>query len=187
MTNNCISGLLLMSEFKYLHLINFEHYLKLYELVSNSIQQELSKQEPSAQKPYNQGLKTLIETTFLQMYALLEESLYLECKQHVLKKNASIVRFEPALKAQGFNTENDSWTALLHVSKIRNCLLHGNGRLDNDRYGEDTRNTIFYLNEVAKKLLIKITELEETSKLRLHENLLYYYPILIKNFIDAQK
>jgi hypothetical protein len=131
--------------------------------------------------------KSLVETTFLQIYATLEESLYDQCKQYVIKKNASIIRFASALTDQGYNLENEYWSELVNLSKIRNCLLHGNGRLDNDKYGIDTRTIITRLNSAAKKTLIEIMDLQETSKLQLNLSVLDYFATTIKLFISTQK
>ena len=74
------------------------------------------------------------------------------------KKNASIIRFEPALKEQGFNLNNEAWDKLVEIAKIRNCLIHGNGRIDQDKYGEDTKATITSLNRNAKTQLVEFID-----------------------------
>ncbi|VEB32286.1 Uncharacterised protein [Legionella sainthelensi] len=53
---------------------------------------------------YKQSLDILIESTFLQIYAELEEALCLECEKQLIKKKASISRFETALTEQGYLT-----------------------------------------------------------------------------------
>ncbi len=192
-----------MKEFTFLKIINFDHQLKIYELMSTSIQKEISdlesknhlhkltKDEARNLEFYTQSLDILIKSTFLQIYAQLEESLYHECEQQDLKKNASIVRFETALSEQGFNIEGEYWRNLLEIAKIRNCLLHGNGRLDSDRYGEDTRETINSLNSDAKTILIEIIDLKGhrkgSSKIKIKNEFLPYCINLIKNFINSQK
>ncbi|EHL31025.1 hypothetical protein [Legionella drancourtii] len=192
-----------MNQFKFFKLINFEYQLKIYDLVATSIQttsahleskkniNELTPDETHDLVSYKQSLDILIESTFLQIYATLEESLYHECEQKLIKKNASITRFETALKELGYRIDNKHWQTILNISKIRNCLLHGNGRLDNDRYGIDTKDTIQSLNADANTLLIEIINLnghgEGTAKIKIKEQFLHYCFIKIQKFIDSQK
>ena len=112
-------------KFKFLDLTRFDYLLTMYNLINSQFP------EPN---------QILIESTFFQIYATLEEVLYGECNQQIIKKNASIIRFEPALKEQGFNLNNEAWDKLVEIAKIRNCLIHGNGRIDQDKYGEDTED-----------------------------------------------
>ncbi len=150
-----------MNQFKFLQINHFEHQLKTYESMTASLQKniahlepkkninELTTEEAHTLEFYKQSLEILIESTFLQMYAKLEEGLYQECATQFIKKNASISRFESALSEQGYTIDGEYWSSLLNMSKIRNCLLHGNGRLDSDRYGMDTKETIKFINSDA--------------------------------------
>jgi len=184
-----------MNEFKFLKANIFEYQLNLYELVATSIHkeikylesEELTADEMSSLEFYKQSLHTLVKVTFLQIYAQLEDSLYYECKYHVIKKNASIIRFETALREQGYNIDNKYWKNLLHISKIRNCLLHGNGRIDNDKYGVDTQTTINSLNSAASTSLIDVIDLKETSKIKLNPSFLHYCLNTITHFIEDSK
>ncbi|PWY54005.1 hypothetical protein DGG96_19385 [Legionella qingyii] len=192
-----------MNQFKFLKIINFEYQLQTYELIKSSIQkdishlelkknnQQLTRTETDTLEFYKQSLKILIESTFLQIYSQLEEALYHECSNQLIKKNASISRFEMALKALGYTIDSDYWNALLNISKIRNCLLHGNGRLDSDRYGIDTKETISALNSDANTALIEQTNLknheEGVFRIKLNEQFLHYCFVKIKNFINSQK
>lgn len=192
-----------MSQFKFLKTIHFEYQLKLYELVAASIQKEraaleskknineLTIDEMHALEFYKQSLQTLVESTFLQIYAKLEEALYYECAPLLIKKNASISRFEPILSEQGCTIDSKHWKMLVNISKIRNCLLHGNGRLDPDRYGVDTKETIHSLNLDANIPVIEIIHLkdhkEEISKMKLNEAFLHYCFTKIEDFIQSQK
>lgn len=192
-----------MNQFKFFKIINFKYQLKIYDLVATSIQtniahleskkniNELTPDETHDLASYKQSLDILIESTFLQIYAMLEESLYHECEQKLIKKNASIARFETALKERGYRIDNKHWQTILNISKIRNCLLHGNGKLDSDRYGVDTKDTIHALNAEANTRLIEIINLnghgEETAKIKIKEQFLHYCFIKIQNFIDSQK
>ncbi|QLZ68140.1 hypothetical protein FOLKNPGA_00918 [Legionella sp. PC1000] len=192
-----------MKQFKFLKTIHFEYQLQLYELISASIQKELAHleakknineltiEEMHALEFYKQSVQTLVESTFLQIYAKLEEALYYECDPLLIKKKASISRFEPVLSELGYLVDNTHWNMLVNISKIRNCLLHGNGKLDSDRYGVDTKETINALNLNANTLLIEVIPLKDhkegISKIKLNEPFLRYCFIEIKNFIHSQK
>lgn len=191
-----------MTPFKFLKIANFEYQLKLFDLITTSVKRDIFQLESKQNRDtftsdemqslalYKQSLSILTESTFFQLYAQLEESLYQECEKQCIKKNASISRFESALNEQGYNTNSEQWTMLIHLAKIRNCLLHGNGRLDSDRYGEDTRNTINYINLDANETHIEIVNLtghrEETAKIKLLESFPRYCFIKIQEFIDSQ-
>ncbi|RUR04270.1 hypothetical protein [Legionella sp. km772] len=96
--------------FKFLNQTNFDALLSLYDRVNTN---SLKLREDN-----------LITSIFLQIYGQLEDDLYRECEAHFIKKNASIIRFEPALKAQGYGIDNDAWQKLIQIAKIRNCLIH---------------------------------------------------------------
>jgi hypothetical protein len=192
-----------MTQFKFLKIINFEYQLKTYEVIAASIQKdislleskrninELTINETHSLELYQQNLNILIESTFLQIYSKLEECLYHECVPQLIKKKASISRFEMALNEQGYTVDNEHWKILLNISKIRNCLLHGNGRLDSDQYGIDNKETITSLKCDANTSLIELIHLnehkEESSKIKINPTFLHYCFIKIKNFIDSQK
>ncbi|KTD72597.1 hypothetical protein [Legionella tucsonensis] len=192
-----------MNQFKFLKTIHFEYQLKLYELLTTFIEKEIAHFESKKNineltidemhtlEFYNLSLETLVESTFLQIYAKLEEALYYECETLLIKKNASILRFEPALNQQGYTIDSKHWKMLVNISKIRNCLIHGNGRLDSDQYGVDTKETIHYLNSDANIPLIEIIHLrdhkEGISKIKLNKPFLHYCFIEIKSFIHSQK
>lgn len=192
-----------MDQFKFLTIFNFEYQLKIYNLVSESIKKDISHLESKNNINkldmdeirnlafYKQSLDILIESTFLQIYAELEESLYHECEKQLIKKNASISRFETALNEQGYCIDSEHWKTLLNISKIRNCLLHANGRIDIDRYGIDTKETIKTLNGDANTILIEIVNLkdhkEDTAKIKIKESFLEYCVIKIQGFINPQK
>lgn len=157
-------------KFKFLNLSSFESLLKTYSQIKTQLQ-ELNQ--------------ILIESTFLQIYASLEEALYLECEQQLVKKNASIIRFEPGLKEQGFDLKNEAWGRLIEIAKIRNGLIHGNGRLDEDKYGDDTRNTIDALNKDAGFIVIEIIDLNGSSKIKIKDELLNYFIAKIVKLIQT--
>lgn len=192
-----------MNQFKFLTIDNFEYQLKTYELVSTSIQNDiahiesnkainkLTSDEANLLKLYQQNWDILIESTFLQLYAKLEEALYHECAHQLIKKKASISRFETPLSEQGYSLSNEHWKVLINISKIRNCLLHGNGRIDSDQYGLDTKETMNRINFDANTALIEIIDLsthrENTSKIKIKAPFLKYCVEKIKDFIEDQK
>ncbi|QMT59422.1 MULTISPECIES: hypothetical protein [unclassified Legionella] len=186
-----------MNQFKFLKIINYQ--LNTYELIAASIQndirhlqsklisQQLSKDEANALELSQECLNLLIESTFLQMYSQLEAGLYLECRAYSIKKKASISRFEMALRELGYDVGGVYWSALLDISKIRNCLLHGNGRLDSDRYGIDTQETLHLLNSATHTSLLELINHQEgASKIKINETFLHYCFTQIKNFIKSQ-
>lgn len=86
-----------MDQFKFLATFNFEYLLKIYDLVAQLIQKEISHLESKNVNKlsmdeirnlvfYKQSLDILIESTFLQIYAELEEALCLECEKQLIKK-----------------------------------------------------------------------------------------------------
>lgn len=192
-----------MNQFKFLSKTIFESHLQIYELVGIAIQNDiahlesqksvkaLTAKEMKLLKLYLHNSNILIETTFLQIYANLEEALYHECTHQLIKKKASLSRFEGHLEKQGYSLNNEQWRALLNISKIRNCLLHGNGRLDSDQYGIDTKETIITINLDANAQLIEIVELcspvKDTLRIKLNTQFLQYCVEKIKKFIDVQK
>ncbi len=117
----------------------------IYEQVKSSIsksitelneQTTLSIDNKCKRSFYEQSLDILIESTFLQLYAELEETLYHECLKNEIQNGSSIKRFEIALNNQNYDVskKNILWINLILFSKVRNCLLHANGRLDIDKY-----------------------------------------------------
>jgi hypothetical protein len=78
----------------------------------------------------------LRQTTFLLMYAHAEEWLYLIRKTYAPSveldaQKGSIQRFKPVLVGRmglGF-TRGSDWHFLCDAEKVRNCLLHANGRV----------------------------------------------------------
>lgn len=178
-----------MNQFKFLKITDFEYLLTIYESVKASIQEDINHLQVAQNINvllteqvypidfYKQSIDILTESTFLQIYTKLEAALYNECDTYSIMKKASISRFESALSEQGYSINNEDWQKLLGISKVRNCLLHGNGRLDADRYGLDTKDTITILNADAHKVLIETgyldTNRKESSTIRLHASFLY--------------
>lgn len=166
---------------------SFLPHLKLYGLIASTLRNESLTTPPNELSQLH--LNLLIESTFLQMYATLEEALILECNNALVPKKASISRFEKALAERGYLTDSKPWLLLIEVSKIRNCILHGNGLVTADQYGELTKAAILGLNTHAQTSLIEVkTQLFTSfSKVTLNESFLTFYFDLIRNFINAQK
>ncbi len=90
---------------------------------------------------YHQSTNILIQSSFLQLYA--EETLYHEsCKENINKHLSNITRFKEALAKMDYDTSGYYWKMLENISKIRNCLLHSNGRLDIGRNRSETESAI---------------------------------------------
>jgi hypothetical protein len=165
-----------MNYFTFLNTTNFDTYLQVYD----SLAEKLPKHY----------LDLLIESTFLQIYAALEATLYSECKERSIKKKASLSRFEQALQEQGIHVDNEHWTTLLSIGNVRNCLLHGNGKIDSDQYGQDTTDTINLLNTQANLSLIEINSApfsSTSSTIKLQPSFLPYFCDTIKKFITMQQ
>ncbi|MAY15024.1 MAG: hypothetical protein CMI06_06770 [Oceanospirillaceae bacterium] len=79
----------------------------------------------------------LCTATYLMMFSHLEEWLFNIKKSTKVKvdldiKKGSISRFKPVLKdGLGIDISScSSWNWIVNTEKIRNCLLHANGRID---------------------------------------------------------
>lgn len=79
----------------------------------------------SALHNYNEYLT---DNVFLMMYSHLEEWLYIHADS-ATDHGGGLDRFERSLVTKGLNTSSSEWQILLKAEKIRNCLLHANGRL----------------------------------------------------------
>lgn len=82
--------------------------------------------------------KQLSSNSFLLLYSHLEEFVYHIWKMYFPKieidsrKKGSISRYKTIFKRL-FNNElpfEDNWVFITDVEKIRNCILHANGRID---------------------------------------------------------
>lgn len=191
-----------MDIFKGFTIFSFEYILRIYYLITDSINKDISLCQKRKESEiltsdeiqnfnfYQQSLYILTESTFLQMYAQLEETLYHESEKKLIGEKSSILRFEKALKNRGYDINCDFWKALINISKIRNCLLHSNGRLDIDRQREDTIKNIKLINNDAKSEVLQIIDFKHhkpgTSKIIIQEGFLEYCFIIIKNFINSQ-
>lgn len=162
-----------MASFNFLTLDFFAAQLKTYEEIARLDVQ-------------NQPANILVDSIFLYMYSQLEHFLYQECQTQLVKKKANLSRFEEPLNQLGFSLDNKPWQTLLHSSKIRNCLLHGNGRIDDDQYGKDTLATINILNEQAKSELIGLKKKTNNTTLAINKEFLFYFMGQIKDFIALQ-
>lgn len=107
----------------------------------------------------------LMINTFLMLYSHFEEYLYLAWKAFgkkiELKSNrGSISMYKPFLqKVFRMNLSKDlDWGFLIDAEKIRNCLLHANGRVDLAKNKDELENLIKkhknYLHIQTKRLKI---------------------------------
>lgn len=79
----------------------------------------------------------LMVNTFLMLYSHLEEWLYLIWRKYgkdieLKDKRGSISKYKPFFQAafkMDLSKDRD-WSLLIDAEKIRNCLLHANGRID---------------------------------------------------------
>ncbi|OJX91012.1 MAG: hypothetical protein BGO90_05400 [Legionella sp. 40-6] len=186
---------------KHLTTFNFNYHLMIYEQVKSSILKSIAELNEKTNLSiddkckcsfYEQSLNILIESTFLQLYAELEETLYHECLKNEIQSGSGIKRFERALSNQNYDTsqKNLLWVNLIFFSKVRNCLLHANGRLDIDKYPDEVRLAIKELNQNVSSEIIKIRHLkghkEGTDKLNLTEDVLFVFGLICRNFIFSQ-
>jgi hypothetical protein len=80
--------------------------------------------------------KQLSSNTFLLLYSHLEEFIYhiwkIYCPDIDISGNGSITRYKPILKRL-FNNDlsnSNTWEFITKCEKLRNCILHANGRID---------------------------------------------------------
>lgn len=194
--SRCIPGI------KHLTTFNFNYHLVIYDQIKSSIlssiltidrQTTLSIDDKCKRAHYAQSLDILIESTFLQLYAELEETLYHECQKEDIDGGSGIKRFEKALIKQHYDTstQNPYWINLTRASLIRNCLLHANGRLDLAKKAAHLKSTIRELNQSVSSEVILIQPLEGhragTEKLKLSEDFLFIFGLTCRCFIFSQE
>ena len=110
--------------------------------------------------------------TFLMMFSHAEEWLF-HIKQFHAKsisldlRKGGITRFTPVLASilgAGFN-DTKEWNSLVNFEKIRNCLLHANGRIDLARNHQELKNIVSQSNGLLqikeKRLFISSKYLTE--------------------------
>jgi hypothetical protein len=92
----------------------------------------------------------MVNNTFLMLYSHLEEWLYHIWKTYGRtvdlngKKRGSVSRFSPVLQhVLNIDLSSDrNWQFVVEAEKIRNCLLHANGRIDLSTNSEDLRQIV---------------------------------------------
>jgi hypothetical protein len=106
--------------------------------------------------------RMLLVNTFLMMYSFLEEFMYIVWKKfskgvHVSNKG-SIKRFKDVFKKSlEMDLEKDSdWQFIVRCEKIRNCLLHANGRIDLSTEQSEVRKIISSSNGLLDSDLQRI-------------------------------
>ncbi|KTD45507.1 hypothetical protein Lrub_2304 [Legionella rubrilucens] len=120
------------------NIVNFHNVTKaLIEQEVNRLsllsQQEDDPKELELQKKIFQSAlhnynEYLTDNVFLMMYSHVEEWLFIHADSDT-DTGGSLERFERSLVMKGLNTSSSEWQSLLRAEKIRNCLLHANGRL----------------------------------------------------------
>jgi len=118
-------------------------------------------------------LDTLQSNTFLMMYSYLEEFLYsvrgiYSCETE-LGDRGSIKRFKRVfVDCLGIDLEKDlEWKFICDCEKIRDCLLHANGRVDLSKDKKSLENIVSCSNDLLridlKRIVITDRFLEEVN------------------------
>jgi len=107
--------------------------------------------------------RMLLANTFLMMYSFLEEFMYHVWNRFsngvsIEQKKGSIKRFKNVFKQSlGIDLGKDAdWQFIVHCEKIRDCLLHANGRIDLFKDGSDIRKIIASSNGLLESDLERI-------------------------------
>jgi hypothetical protein len=119
------------------YLIGFHNYVRdlfkgqFQDLEKSDIKNKEKNLNRNILQDYDRNLHT---NTFLMMYSYLEEWLYVDWKAYAPnverdKENGSIGRFKNIVKKLGVDLSSSCWQVLMEAEKIRNCLLHANGRI----------------------------------------------------------
>jgi len=119
-------------------------------------------------------LDTLQSNTFLMMYSYLEEFLYsvreIYRSKTEFKERGSIKRFKGVfVDCLSIDLEKDpEWKFIRDCEKIRDCLLHSNGRVDLSKDKESLENIVSCSNDLLKidlkRIIITDRFLEEVNK-----------------------
>jgi len=132
------------------YLIDFHNYVRatFKEHFQNLEKLEIKDREKSLKKSlikeYDRNLHI---NTFLMMYSYLEEWLYVGWKLYapsvdLENKKGSIGRFRNIVHQLGVDLSSNYWQVLMDAEKIRNCLLHANGRISLLTDSKKVRNII---------------------------------------------
>ena len=119
------------------YLIEFHNHLRdlfrgqFHDLEKSDIKEKDKNFNKSILQDYDRNLHI---NTFLMMYSYLEEWLYVDWKAYapnvvLQNKKGSIGRFSNIVKQLGVDLSSSYWQVLMDAEKIRNCLLHANGRI----------------------------------------------------------
>jgi hypothetical protein len=141
-----------------------------------NLRPEIFEERKSTQQ--NHFISYLLNAAFLQMYAEIEEQLYHSCEKTMITNENSIIRFKAGVIKLGYDLScNAQWEILLNSSKIRNCLLHANGRLD---ISSDRDNILKAIQSINKKQneclkIISINKNLKTKKLIITDEFLMLF------------
>jgi len=176
-------AIILVSNLNIRHIVGFHEYvlqhLKTKENeISNKINDCTRKDKKFVDLKIERNLYAetyknhLMINTFLMLYSHLEEWLYLIWKKYgrdieLEDSRGSISKYKPFLKGVfKMDLSKDwDWSLLIDAEKIRNCLLHANGRIDLVRNRAEMDSVIkrhkTYLHMKTKRLFIHQTLLEK--------------------------
>jgi hypothetical protein len=156
---------LVKSEDVFLFALNYNlNYLTSFH---NTMRSLLRDKQDTKEAKDNPLVKTRIElfdkmnsaNVMLLALSFLEEMLVLLWKKQLLDTpipyEGSISRYKPLMKNLGLDLENmpPCWAVLLDAYKVRNCILHANGRIDLMKNPMEMRSCIERHGDVLDKRL----------------------------------
>ena len=132
------------------YLIGFHNYVRdlfkgqFQDLEKSDIKGKEKNLNKNILQDYDRNLHT---NTFLMMFSFLEEWLYVDWKAYapnveLENKKGSIGRFRNIVKQLGVDLSSNYWQVLIEAEKIRNCLLHANGRISLLKDSKEVKNII---------------------------------------------
>ena len=127
---------------KFAAMNNLNFVVRFHNVMRGMIRRALSelelengtKTKQVGQSQYHRFDEAIQINAFLMLYSHVEEWLYLISKKTPTKpKGLSLGRFKPPLKALGVDLSCKAWELMMDSEKLRNCILHANGRVDLSR------------------------------------------------------
>jgi len=158
------------------YLIGFHNHVRdlfrgqFQDLEKSDIKEEDKNFNKSILQDYDRNLHI---NTFLMMYSYLEEWLYVAWKSYApnveMKNNkGSISRFRYIVKQLGVDLSSSYWQVLMDAEKIRNCLLHANGRIsllkDSKKVNDIIARKDSRLNTVKDRVVISGEYLQKLNE-----------------------
>lgn len=103
---------------------------ELYNGVINDRSTDLIAQTENL-KHIKHSFKVLNISTFLQLYISFEEIVIQECEDEGVEiEEFCLDKCKKKLTALHYNVSGENWENITYIAKIRNCMVHTNGRLD---------------------------------------------------------